>query len=56
MTVGELINALSEYDRELEVKAESNFGDKFEIEHVWQFDNEREPKLNEYLTIQLFEL
>lgn len=57
MTVGELIDALSEYDRELEVKAESNFGDVFDINHLWQWDNSQDdvPKLNTYLTIQLLE-
>lgn len=32
MTIGELIDALSEYDTKLEVAAVSNFGDHFVIQ------------------------
>lgn len=53
MTVGELLKELSDYDPEMELKAENQVGDKFEISHIWQWTPDGE--LNTHLTIELIE-
>lgn len=56
MTVQELIAELQQYDPELEIKAESQFGERFELDHLWQWDNSKdEPILNTYLTLEIIE-
>lgn len=54
MTVGELINELSQYDPELELKIEDAFGIEFHFDSLWNFDNETN-ELNTYLTMTIAE-
>lgn len=56
MTVGELIDELSQYDPELELKIKDAFNIEFHFDHLWQFNNESDNKsLNTYLTMQIVE-
>lgn len=57
MTVGELIEKLSDHDPEVEVKARSQSNEIFDFDgHIWQWDNSVDPpKLNTYLTIEIIE-
>ena len=55
MTVQELIEELSGYDPELEVKIGSTNDKSHDISHVWQWDNsdpDGDQVLNTYLTIE----
>lgn len=54
MTVGELIEELSQYDPELELKIEDAFGIEFHFDSLWNYDNETN-ELNTYLTMTIAE-
>lgn len=49
MTVGELIDKLSQYDPELELKIEDAFGIEFHFDSLWNYDNET----NELMAVEM---
>ena len=56
MTVGELIEELSQYDPELELKIEDMNDTEYQFSHLWQWDNSGEEEvLNTYLTMTIAE-
>lgn len=56
MTIGELINELSQYDPESELKIEDSFGDEYYFNNLWQNDNSGdEDILNTYITMTILE-
>lgn len=57
MTVGELIDELSQYDPELEFKIEDAFGTEYRFDALWKYDNSGEEGfLNTELTMTITEL
>lgn len=56
MTIGELINELSQYDPESELKIEDSFGEEYYFNNLWQYDNSGdEDILNTYITMTILE-
>lgn len=56
MTVGELIDELSQYDPESELKIEDSFGLEYHFNHLWQQDNSGDKDiLNTYITMTIVE-
>lgn len=54
MTIGELIDELSAYDPELELKIEDAFGIEFHFDSLWQYNYETN-ELNTYITMTIAE-
>lgn len=57
MTVGELIDELSQYDPESELKIEDSFGLEYYFNNLWQQDNSGDKDiLNTYITMTIIEV
>lgn len=56
MTIGKLIDELSQYDPELELKIKDAFNIEFFFDSLWQLDNSGDKEvLNTYVTMQIVE-